>query len=54
MLKNTRHTPSRTELRDLVHELAGAFLFGMPFLYTMEIWCAEIQPDRLECFVRWR
>ena len=21
-----------------MHELAGAFLFGMPFLYTMEIW----------------
>ena len=21
-----------------MHELAGAFLFGMPFLYTMEVW----------------
>ena len=38
MLKNTRQSPFRTELRHLMHELAGAFLFGMPFLYTMEIW----------------
>ncbi len=38
MLKNTRHSPFRTELRHLMHELSGAFLFGMPFLYTMEIW----------------
>src|SRR5687767_7575453 len=33
-----RQKPWRTELRHLMHELAGAFLFGMPFLYTMEIW----------------
>lgn len=26
------------ELRHLVYDLAGAFLFGMPFLYTMEVW----------------
>lgn len=38
MLKNTEPSPFRTELRHLMHELAGAFLFGMPFLYTMEIW----------------
>ena len=38
MLKNPRQSPFRTELRHLMHELAGAFLFGMPFLYTMEIW----------------
>ncbi len=37
-MKNTRQSPWRTELRHLMHELAGAFLFGMPFLYTMEIW----------------
>jgi putative integral membrane protein (TIGR02587 family) len=30
--------PWRIELRHLVHDLAGAFLFGMPFLYTMEAW----------------
>ena len=31
-------SPWRIELRHLVHDLAGAFLFGMPFLYTMEVW----------------
>ena len=37
-MKNTRQSPFRTELRHLMHGLGGAFLFGMPFLYTMEIW----------------
>lgn len=37
-MKKTGLSPARTELRHLVHELGGAFLFGMPFLYTMEIW----------------
>lgn len=31
-------SPWMTELRHLVHGLAGSFLFGMPFLYTMEVW----------------
>ena len=37
-MKTRGQSPFRTELRHLMHELAGAFLFGMPFLYTMEIW----------------
>src|ERR671918_663544 len=37
-MKNTQQSPFKTELRHLMHGLAGAFLFGMPFLYTMEIW----------------
>jgi putative integral membrane protein (TIGR02587 family) len=37
-VKNTRQSPAKTELRHLIHEMGGAFLFGMPFLYTMEIW----------------
>ena len=51
MLKNTRQSPSRTELRHLMHELAGAFLFGMPFLYTMEIWWRgnTAGPPRMLC-----
>ena len=51
MLKNTRQFPSRTELRHLIHELAGAFLFGMPFLYTMEIWWRgnTAGPPRMLC-----
>lgn len=28
----------RTELDDLMRGIAGAFLFGAPFLYTMEVW----------------
>ena len=31
-------SPWMIEFRHLVHDLAGAFLFGMPFLYTMEVW----------------
>lgn len=38
MSENVGHEPWRRELRHLIHELAGAFLFGMPFLYTMEVW----------------
>src|SRR5918995_3375536 len=38
MLKTSQQSAFRTELRHLMHELGGAFLFGMPFLYTMEIW----------------
>ncbi|MGF1570509.1 MAG: TIGR02587 family membrane protein [Nodosilinea sp.] len=28
----------QTELNDLMRGVAGAFLFGAPFLYTMEVW----------------
>ena len=38
MSKKALKSSWRTELRHLVHDLAGAFLFGMPFLYTMEVW----------------
>jgi putative integral membrane protein (TIGR02587 family) len=38
MSKEALKSPWRVELRHLVHDLAGAFLFGMPFLYTMEVW----------------
>jgi putative integral membrane protein (TIGR02587 family) len=31
-------SPWRRELDDLLRGLAGAFLFGAPFLYTMEVW----------------
>ncbi|HZI59202.1 MAG TPA: TIGR02587 family membrane protein [Pyrinomonadaceae bacterium] len=51
MSKNTQQSPFRTELRHLIHELAGAFLFGMPFLYTMEIWWRgnTAGPPRMLC-----
>lgn len=36
---NARHiSPWRNELDDLMRGVAGAFLFGAPFLYTMEVW----------------
>jgi uncharacterized membrane protein len=38
MLKDEQLSSWRIELRHLAHDLAGAFLFGMPFLYTMEVW----------------
>ena len=38
MPKSKPRAPWKRELRHLVHGLAGAFLFGMPFLYTMEVW----------------
>lgn len=31
-------SPWKTELDDLMRGVAGAFLFGAPFLYTMEVW----------------
>jgi putative integral membrane protein (TIGR02587 family) len=38
MPQSKPRSPWKRELRHLVHALAGAFLFGMPFLYTMEVW----------------
>jgi putative integral membrane protein (TIGR02587 family) len=35
---NERTTPWKDELEDLMRGVAGAFLFGAPFLYTMEVW----------------
>lgn len=34
----TIESPWRVELDDLLRGVAGAFLFGSPFLYTMEVW----------------
>ena len=33
-----RHSSLQNELHDLLRGVAGAFLFGAPFLYTMEMW----------------
>lgn len=38
MPKAGPHAPWRVELDDLMRGVAGAFLFGAPFLYTMEVW----------------
>jgi putative integral membrane protein (TIGR02587 family) len=33
-----RRSPWQAELDDLLRGVSGAFLFGAPFLYTMEVW----------------
>jgi putative integral membrane protein (TIGR02587 family) len=35
---SSKTRPWRNELDDLMRGVAGAFLFGIPFLYTMEVW----------------
>lgn len=37
-MPSARQSAWRTELNDLMRGTAGAFLFGAPFLYTMEVW----------------
>ena len=41
--------PWRDELSELVRGLSGGFLFGIPLLYTMEVWWlgAHVEPWRL-------
>lgn len=38
MSNNERRSPWQVELDDLLRGVSGAFLFGAPFLYTMEVW----------------
>lgn len=38
MPKPNRQSPWQVELNDLLRGVSGAFLFGAPFLYTMEVW----------------
>lgn len=38
MPKKVQQSPWRTELNELLRGVAGAFLFGTPFLYTKEVW----------------
>ncbi|MBE9060896.1 TIGR02587 family membrane protein [cf. Phormidesmis sp. LEGE 11477] len=48
--KKQRHGSSlRGELNDLVRGLCGAFLFGIPLLYTMEVWWigSSVSPPQL-------
>lgn len=37
-MSENRDSPWRAEIDDLLRGVAGAFLFGSPFLYTMEVW----------------
>lgn len=36
--RRRRHYGCRQELQDLLRATAGGFLFGVPLLYTMEVW----------------
>lgn len=38
MPKKVYQSPWQAELNDLLRGVAGAFLFGTPFLYTKEVW----------------
>lgn len=38
MPDHKRRSPWQVELDDLLRGVSGAFLFGAPFLYTMEVW----------------
>lgn len=38
MSNTKRQSPWQIELDDLLRGVSGAFLFGAPFLYTMEVW----------------
>jgi putative integral membrane protein (TIGR02587 family) len=37
-MEDERQSPWSDEFDDLMRAVAGAFLFGVPFLYTMEVW----------------
>ena len=47
--KQRKDNPLRRELNDLVRGLCGGFLFGIPLLYTMEVWWigASVPPPQL-------
>jgi putative integral membrane protein (TIGR02587 family) len=48
-LKASIHNPWRQELNNLVRGISGGFLFGIPLLYTMEVWWigSSVEPPRL-------
>ncbi|WP_219904106.1 DUF2391 family protein [Stenomitos frigidus] len=48
-MKKRKQSAWATELNDLVRGACGGFLFGIPLLYTMEVWWigSVAQPPRL-------
>lgn len=48
-LKKSSDNPWRQELNDLIRGISGGFLFGVPLLYTMEVWWigSSVEPLRL-------
>lgn len=49
VLKASAHNPWRQEFNNLVRGISGGFLFGIPLLYTMEVWWigSSVEPLRL-------
>jgi putative integral membrane protein (TIGR02587 family) len=49
VIKESRHSPWHQELNDLIRGVSGGFLFGIPLLYTMEVWWigSSVEPLRL-------
>jgi putative integral membrane protein (TIGR02587 family) len=49
VFKASIHSPWRQEFNNLVRGISGGFLFGIPLLYTMEVWWigSSVEPLRL-------
>ncbi len=47
--RRKQNSPLRRELNDLVRGICGGFLFGIPLLYTMEVWWigSSVSPPQL-------
>lgn len=47
--RRKKDSPLRRELNDLVRGICGGFLFGIPLLYTMEVWWigSSVLPSQL-------
>ncbi len=47
--RKKQNSPLRRELNDLVRGICGGFLFGIPLLYTMEVWWigSSVSPAQL-------
>jgi hypothetical protein len=54
MSNNERRSPWQVELDDLLRRASGAFLFGAPFLNTMEVWCKGNFTSPPGCCFSWR
>jgi putative integral membrane protein (TIGR02587 family) len=49
IVKESSYSPWHQELNDLIRGISGGFLFGIPLLYTMEVWWigSSVEPPRL-------
>lgn len=47
--RKRKNSPLRHEINDLVRGVCGGFLFGIPLLYTMEVWWigSSVSPSQL-------